>query len=131
MGRRKKAVKKAVKKVRPTVAKIFKCLFCNNEKSVQCSLDYKSMTGQLQCAICNARYQTSINKLTEPIDIFTEWLDESAEAQTRAARKFSENRSNAVADLGDQEGGNEFVEADDDDGGFIVDGDEEGGYEEP
>ena len=39
------------------------------------------MTGSLSCNICEAKYQTQINSLTEPIDIFTEWLDEATEAQ--------------------------------------------------
>ena len=93
MGRRKKAVKKVVKKKRPVVAKIFKCLFCNNDKSVICQLDTKSMTGQLECGICHARYQTTINKLTEPIDVFTEWLDAATEAQEKAARRYSSELS--------------------------------------
>jgi transcription elongation factor Elf1 len=88
MGRRKKAAKKVVKKKRPTVAKIFKCLFCNHEKSVTCSLDVKSRIGALTCSVCDAKYQTQIHDLTEPIDIFTEWLDETSDAQARAAKKF-------------------------------------------
>ncbi len=100
MGRRKKAVKKVVKKARPVVAKIFKCLFCNTEKSVICQLDMKSMTGSLECTVCHAKYQTSIHKLTEPIDVFTEWLDEAADAQARAAKRYSsEVRSQQVEDV--------------------------------
>jgi transcription elongation factor Elf1 len=98
MGRRKKAVKKVVKRVRPTVAKVFKCLFCNHDKSVACSLDMKSMTGTLECAICHAKYQTSINKLTEPIDIFTEWLDEAAAIQAKAAKKYSAEMAQRLTD---------------------------------
>ena len=47
MGKRRRAAKKVVKRVRPTVAKIFKCLFCNHEKAVQCKIDRDSMTGEL------------------------------------------------------------------------------------
>ena len=47
MGKRRRAAKKVVKRVRPTVSKIFKCLFCNHEKAVQCKIDRDSMTGEL------------------------------------------------------------------------------------
>merc|ERR1712070_1217259 len=83
MGRRKKAMKKATKSKRPVVAKIFKCLFCHHDKSVTCKLDNKSMTGALSCSICEAKFQTHINSLTEPIDVFTEWIDEAEAIQNK------------------------------------------------
>ena len=82
MGRRK-AAKKVVKKKKPTVARTFKCLFCNHEDSVSCTLDHKSMTGELVCAVCDSKFQTQINTLTDPIDVFSEWLDETSEKQNR------------------------------------------------
>lgn len=81
-----------VKKVRPTVAKVFKCLFCNTEKSVCCKIDRGSMTGELVCSICDAKFQTQINTLTEPIDIFTEWLDETVDIQTSEARSIHQRQ---------------------------------------
>jgi transcription elongation factor Elf1 len=45
MGRRKKAAKKVAKKKKASVARTFKCLFCNHEDVVSCRLDMKSMTG--------------------------------------------------------------------------------------
>jgi transcription elongation factor Elf1 len=52
------------------------------------------MTGSLACNICEAKYQTQINSLTEPIDIFTEWLDEATETQ---ASVMASNRRGHVA----------------------------------
>ena len=46
MGRRKKAAKKVAKKKKPSVARTFKCLFCNHQDVVSCKLDTKSMTGK-------------------------------------------------------------------------------------
>jgi transcription elongation factor Elf1 len=80
MGRRK-AAKKVIKRVKPVVAKVFKCLFCNHEASVTCHLDFKSMTGELSCRVCDAKFQTSVSTLTEPVDVFSEWLDETQEKQ--------------------------------------------------
>jgi len=86
MGRRKKAAKKVVKKKRPTVPTKFKCLFCNHEGSVSCKLDFNTMTGSLSCRICDEKYETYINTLTEPVDLFSEWLDETSERQKEDAR---------------------------------------------
>lgn len=86
MGRRK-AAKKVVKKVKLTVAKVFKCLFCNREDAVTCSLDHKAMIGELVCRVCNAKFQTSITSLTEPIDVFSEWLDETSAEQAELIQR--------------------------------------------
>lgn len=94
MGKRRRAAKKVVKKKRQTVAKVFKCLFCNHDNAVQCAIDIRSMTGKLECSICNAKFQTNINTLTEPIDIFTEWLDETSDLQAEAAKNLL-NRGNS------------------------------------
>jgi transcription elongation factor Elf1 len=87
MGRRKKAVKKVVKRKKYAVAKVFKCLFCNHEKSVNCQMNTSSMTGELLCGMCGAKFVTSINTLSEPIDIFTEWLDDTSDLQAKTAKK--------------------------------------------
>lgn len=94
MGKRRRAAKKVVKKKRPTVAKVFKCLFCNHEGAVQCSIDTRSMTGKLECSVCEAKFQTQINTLTEPIDIFTEWLDETSDMQNEAAKNMLNRAQN-------------------------------------
>ena len=39
MGGRKSKTKKVLKKKKPTVARQFKCLFCNHEDSVECKID--------------------------------------------------------------------------------------------
>lgn len=64
MGRRKKAAKKVVKKKRETVARVFKCLFCSNESSVECKLDFHTMIGELKCRVCEESFETQINSLT-------------------------------------------------------------------
>lgn len=78
MGRRK-AAKKAIKKKRATVAKVFKCLRCNSDDTVTCSMDFGSMTGNLICRICDVKFSCTINSLSEPIDVFSEWIDQAEE----------------------------------------------------
>lgn len=81
MGRRKKAAKKAVKKAKKVVATVFKCLFCNHDEAVSCKMDDASMTGTLKCRVCDSQYRSTINSLSEPIDVYSEWLDETDERQ--------------------------------------------------
>jgi transcription elongation factor Elf1 len=75
MGRRAKK-QKVVTKKRATLAKRFKCPFCANEQVVECKMDFKAGVGSLECRLCGASYQMPIHHLHEPIDVFSEWLDD-------------------------------------------------------
>ncbi|KAJ4839820.1 hypothetical protein Tsubulata_010034 [Turnera subulata] len=76
MARRKSRVNRPVKKAAPKLDTIFTCPFCNHAKSVGCFFDKKEMTGTVECSICMAKYGTKITYLTEPIDVYSEWIDE-------------------------------------------------------
>lgn len=67
-------------KKRPTLAKRFKCPFCANEEVVECKMDNKNKVGSLNCRLCAASYQMPIHHLHEPIDVFSEWLDDCERA---------------------------------------------------
>eukprot|EP00501_MAST-03F_sp_TOSAG23-6_P000115 GSMAST32.ASY1.ANO1.117.1 assembled CDS len=75
MGRRRKA-KKPKKRPKLVVASVFKCPHCNHEKSVECRMDQSTSIGELACRICGSTYQARINYLSEPVDVYSEWLDE-------------------------------------------------------
>eukprot|EP00937_MAST-01D_sp_MAST-1D-sp2_P006181 g6181.t1 len=70
MGRRKKSGKKVIKKKKPTVATVFKCLYCGHDKCVECKLDLAKAIGTLNCRVCGESFQMRIN-----LDVFCEWLD--------------------------------------------------------
>ena len=36
---------------------------------------------EIQCRICRASYKTAIHHLTEPIDVYCQWIDAANEAQ--------------------------------------------------
>lgn len=65
-----------MKRAKDECDKIFNCPFCNYYKVVECKLDRKTNIGRLVCRICGASYQSSINYLSEPIDVFSEWIDD-------------------------------------------------------
>jgi transcription elongation factor Elf1 len=71
-----------VTKRRPKLSKRFKCPFCANDDTVECKMDFKIGIGSLNCRLCSATYQMPIHHLNEPIDIFSEWLDDCEAAAT-------------------------------------------------
>uniref|UniRef100_A0A7S3F8G6 Transcription elongation factor 1 homolog n=1 Tax=Prasinoderma singulare TaxID=676789 RepID=A0A7S3F8G6_9VIRI len=99
MGKRKSS--KVIKKVkREVVAKTFDCPFCNHERSVECKFDKIAETAMLFCRMCKVTYLTTINNLTEPIDVFSEWIDKCAEANdggTKDKNKRQKTSSGAAA----------------------------------
>mmetsp|Transcript_13670 Transcript_13670/g.29616 ORF Transcript_13670/g.29616 Transcript_13670/m.29616 type:complete len:155 (-) Transcript_13670:222-686(-) len=95
----KKAPVQTKKKV--TLAKRFKCPFCANEDVVEAKMDLKNGTGSLACRICSASYQMPIHHLHEPIDVFSEWLDDC-----EAAERGEVAAASAGAAAGGSGGGN-------------------------
>lgn len=76
MGRRKSRAKPPQPKKREGVPKTFDCPFCNHEKAVECQIDKTRKMGVLRCTVCTADYKSTIDVLTEPVDIYSEWIDE-------------------------------------------------------
>jgi len=89
MGKRKSRKTKPVAKKRQlTVPTNFDCPFCNHEKSVECKMDRERSIGIIRCSVCDASYQMIINYLSEPVDVYSEWLDQCElenESQTAEA----------------------------------------------
>lgn len=75
MGKRKSAAKPQGPKKREGLATSFQCLFCNHENAVTAKLDKKSGTGELGCKVCGQTYQTTINSLSQPVDVYSDWID--------------------------------------------------------
>jgi transcription elongation factor Elf1 len=113
----KKNTKQVQTKKRPTLAKRFKCPFCANEDTVECKMDFRAGIGSLSCRLCGASYQMPIHHLHEPVDVFSEWLDDCEAAAQGKPTGGSGSSSNAAIGAG---GGSEGVpqyqsESDDDD----------------
>jgi len=81
MGKRKKA-KPPPKKRRLTVPKSFDCPFCNHEQSVECKLIREKNMGQILCNTCNTTFEAPITYLSEPIDVYSDWIDACERANT-------------------------------------------------
>lgn len=83
MGKRKSSAKPQ-KKIKQTLDTTFTCLFCNHERSVICTLDKKNSLGELHCKICGQTFQTAIHSLSQPVDIYSDWIDACEELAEEA-----------------------------------------------
>ncbi|EJF65954.1 transcription elongation factor Elf1 like-domain-containing protein [Dichomitus squalens] len=90
MGKRKKSSRKpAPARRKDPLETNFTCLFCHHDKSVSVRINRKEGVAQLLCKICDQRYQSKANHLTEPIDIYSEWIDAADAAEKDAAATSS------------------------------------------
>lgn len=91
-GKRKKSSRKpAGPKKREPLSTTFTCLFCNHEKAVTVKLDKKAGVGDLFCKICGQKFQSSINYLSAPVDVYSDWIDAcEAVAQDAVAQEAEE-----------------------------------------
>ena len=80
MGRRK-AASKPQKKQAQKLATMFSCVFCNQENVVSCKLNMEDKRGSLSCSSCSVNWQCPITKLSEPIDVYSEWIDACDQVQ--------------------------------------------------
>jgi len=84
---------------------------------VSVSIEKKSGVGNLQCKVCGQTFQTNINYLSAPVDVYADWIDAcdavaKEAAKGNATRERSMNRSGALPKMADvDEDG--FIEQDD------------------
>ena len=91
------SLSQVVTKKRVKLAKRFKCPFCANEDTVECKMDFKAGIGSLSCRLCSASFQMPIHHLHEPIDVFSEWLDDCEAAQNPARQQPADDAAAAAA----------------------------------
>ncbi|GAB7362076.1 hypothetical protein MBLNU230_g2110t1 [Neophaeotheca triangularis] len=76
MGKRKKAAPKPTGgKRKDALATSFKCVFCAHETSVSVKIDKKASLGSLSCKSCGQSFQSTTNYLSQPVDVYADWVD--------------------------------------------------------
>ncbi|KAJ1921185.1 hypothetical protein H4219_000783 [Mycoemilia scoparia] len=80
MGKRKSA-KKVVTRKKQKLDEQFDCLFCNHEQSIKVTIKKNIKVATLACSKCDTQYETKTNPLTEPIDVYSEWIDACEKAK--------------------------------------------------
>ncbi|VDD94329.1 unnamed protein product [Enterobius vermicularis] len=81
MGKRK-SKRKPPPKVKPIVPleTQFNCPFCNHEHVCEVKMDRERNVGFISCRVCLEDFQTPINYLSEPIDVYSDWIDACEQA---------------------------------------------------
>ena len=83
MGRRRSRKKpQPKKKLIGTLETQFQCPFCNHENSCDVLMDKTKNIGHISCRICLEDFQAKVNYLSEPIDVYSEWIDACEEANS-------------------------------------------------
>ncbi|PNH11783.1 Transcription elongation factor 1 [Tetrabaena socialis] len=86
MGKRKSrkpgeaAALSARKKARTTLPSRFECPFCNVHGTVAVTLQRDEGRASAECQECGMRYATHCRTLTEPVDVYHEWIDACEDA---------------------------------------------------
>ncbi|XP_060921317.1 transcription elongation factor 1 homolog [Labrus mixtus] len=76
MGRRKSKRKPPPKKKMTGNLDVqFTCPFCNHEKSCDVKMERTRNTGIISCSVCLEEFQTPITYLSEPVDVYSDWID--------------------------------------------------------
>ncbi|KAF7272731.1 hypothetical protein GWI33_014513 [Rhynchophorus ferrugineus] len=81
MGRKKSKRKPPPKRrtIEPLYTQ-FTCPFCNHDKSYDVVMDKGRNAAKIKCRICLEDFQTSINRLSEPVDVYNDWIDACEQA---------------------------------------------------
>eukprot|EP00035_Acanthoeca_spectabilis_P003105 m.91279 g.91279 ORF g.91279 m.91279 type:complete len:126 (+) comp11929_c0_seq2:3533-3910(+) len=119
MGRKKSKRKPPAKKAADKLAETFDCPFCNHEATCKVEINHEKSVGSIKCSVCDEDFQCATNHLTDPIDVYTEWIDACDEANRTGGqpsgghhddddRDYGANDRSYAAGIGD--------ESDDDDG---------------
>lgn len=75
MGGKRKSKKRVVTKKKDVVPSSFKCPYCAHEGSCEVKMDRGAETGSVTCRVCGETYQSRITTLSDPVDVYCEWLD--------------------------------------------------------
>ncbi|CAL9733589.1 transcription elongation factor 1 [Monosporozyma servazzii] len=128
MGKRKKSSTGPAKRVTQKLDTKFNCLFCNHDKSVSCTLDKKNSIGTLSCKICGQSFQTRINSLSQPVDVYSDWFDAVEEVNAEHADVNSDSEgssSDYESDSDDDDSQNTSTRVKSGSARVVVDSDEE------
>lgn len=72
MGRRKS--RKIVRRPRKTLPNVFQCPICG-ETSVTVEMKKSESIAIVGCGVCGRKEKIQINKLSEPIDVYSAFVD--------------------------------------------------------
>merc|ERR1712039_537571 len=89
---RRKTAKQNTKKSAYKLPTEFNCPFCNFKKCVECKLYHTLKKGSISCRVCGHTYETTINHLTEPADLYCSWIDECERINEEETSKITSTK---------------------------------------
>lgn len=98
MGKRKKSTRGPTKKLKQVLPTTFTCLFCNHDDSVVCLIDKKVGVGNLNCKVCGLNFQTPVNALSAPVDVYSDWVDACEAVADKPAAEAAKDAKDASGD---------------------------------
>eukprot|EP01138_Halocafeteria_seosinensis_P012155 gb/GECG01012423.1/.p1 GENE.gb/GECG01012423.1/~~gb/GECG01012423.1/.p1 ORF type:complete len:148 (+),score=28.36 gb/GECG01012423.1/:1-444(+) len=113
MGKRK-SKKPAPKAKAPTVSKTFRCPFCRHPSSCEAQLNKEAETGTIGCRVCGQNFQCRIHSLSEPIDVYCEWIDACTREQEEGVGEDGDAAEGKEAEDDNEEDDEDDDEDDDD-----------------
>lgn len=116
MGKKKKGKKVTVQKRVYKIPKFFECPFCGRKDGIKISIHQKEKYATLECRSCHRgeSEQIPIDPLTEPIDIYDNFMDRTREANIEF------NAQPIDRDFSSDDDGNKIADSD---GDFVEDDD--------
>eukprot|EP00834_Sanchytrium_tribonematis_P008325 NODE_943_length_2959_cov_0.532517.p2 type:complete len:152 gc:universal NODE_943_length_2959_cov_0.532517:893-438(-) len=84
---KKKSTRKPAKRIKLKLDTQFNCLNCNQENSVSVKMnrdkDIIDPRAVLMCRLCNITYSSKVNNLSQPVDVYHDWVDNFEKIQER------------------------------------------------
>ena len=54
----------------------FDCPICHSSDVVKCTIKSRGTEGSAFCMICRNNFSCKANRLTKPVDVYAEWIDD-------------------------------------------------------
>ena len=103
MGKRKSKAR-VMKKARSSVDTVFDCPFCAHKQTVECKMNFNTNLGNIKCRVCAVTFQCDIHHLSDPIDVYSDWIDscESINKQTAKDRSTVQREDEEAEDAAEE-----------------------------
>lgn len=89
MGKRA-SKRKPAKKQRQLLQRVFNCIFCAHENSIDIEVDKSEKVGYLHCKVCGVTFECPVHSLSAPIDVYAEWVDRSEAVNSGVSGKATD-----------------------------------------
>eukprot|EP01006_Ploeotia_vitrea_P007354 TRINITY_DN16799_c0_g1_i1.p1 TRINITY_DN16799_c0_g1~~TRINITY_DN16799_c0_g1_i1.p1 ORF type:complete len:135 (+),score=22.36 TRINITY_DN16799_c0_g1_i1:53-457(+) len=110
MGGKRKTRKAPPKKEGKKLPSTFDCPFCDHVGAVSVKMMRTKNQAKLQCGVCACHFAVNISPLTEPVDVYHDWIDKAAEENADGGKvadpddDYEPNAQDPVSgDVGDEE----------------------------